>query len=156
MASLPESVRDFLDQKRIAVAGVSRGGDQPANAIYKRLKETGHEVIPVNPATDTAEGETCYASLGAIPGEVDAVMVVTHPDATEQVVNECLALGIQRIWMHRSFGTGSVSKEAVDRAREAGATVIEGGCPLMYAGSVDPFHRCMRWWLGLRGRVPTR
>jgi hypothetical protein len=29
-----------------------------------------------------------------------------------------------------------------------------GGCPLMYCEPVDFGHRCMRAWLGWRGRLP--
>ena len=35
----------FLGLKRIAVAGVSRAADSPANAIAKRLREADHEVL---------------------------------------------------------------------------------------------------------------
>jgi hypothetical protein len=40
-------VNDFLAQKRIAVAGVSRdGGHHPVgNLVYRRLKTTGHDVF---------------------------------------------------------------------------------------------------------------
>ena len=43
--TLDAKVNDFLAQKRIAIAGVSRnGGDHPVgNLIYRRLKTTGHD-----------------------------------------------------------------------------------------------------------------
>jgi predicted CoA-binding protein len=49
--TLDTKVHEFLAQKRIAVAGVSRndGGHPAANLIYRRLKTTGHDVFPVNP-----------------------------------------------------------------------------------------------------------
>ena len=49
--TLEPKVDDFLAQKRIAVAGVSRDQSQhPAgNLIYRRLRSTGHDVFPVNP-----------------------------------------------------------------------------------------------------------
>jgi len=52
----PETVQQFLSARRIAVAGVSRDGAQAANAIFRRLRDTGHDVVPVNPNTDVAEG----------------------------------------------------------------------------------------------------
>ena len=30
-----------------------------------------------------------------------------------------------------------------------------GGCPLMVYPPVDGAHRCMRWWLSRRGRIPV-
>jgi predicted CoA-binding protein len=57
-------VNEFLAQKRIAVAGVSRNNSHhPAgNLIYRWLKKTGHEVFAVNPHMQTFEGDRCYGS----------------------------------------------------------------------------------------------
>ena len=49
MARVPESVAQFLRGKRFAVAGVSRASGQAANAVYRRLKDCGYEVFPINP-----------------------------------------------------------------------------------------------------------
>ncbi len=115
MNTLNEKVTDFLSQKTIAVAGVSRNAKgEAANLIFKKLKETGYQVYPVNPKTDTVEGERCYPSLHAIPVTIDGVVICTPPQAAEQLVKECLELGIKRVWMHRSFGQGSVSDSAHD------------------------------------------
>ena len=48
-ATLETKVDDFLAQKRIAVAGVSRDKSHHpvGNLIYHRLKKTGHDVLPV-------------------------------------------------------------------------------------------------------------
>ena len=53
---IPKPVADFLAAKRIAGAGVSRDRNQPANAIFRRLRETGHEVVPINPKAEEVEG----------------------------------------------------------------------------------------------------
>ncbi len=47
--SLEEAVRDFLAQKRMAVAGVSRQSSEAANAIYKKLRGAGYQVFATNP-----------------------------------------------------------------------------------------------------------
>lgn len=154
MAAVPQSVAAFLAGKRMAVAGVSRQGNQPANLIYRRLRDSGHEVFPVNPNADTVEGVTCYPNLSAIPGPVDAVMVVTHPDAAPDVVRQAADRGVRHVWFHRSFGTGSVSDEAVAACRARGIEPIVGGCPMMFCEPIDVGHRCMRWWLQRRGQVP--
>ncbi len=153
MPSIPDAVAEFLAQKRLAVAGVSRTPQQPANAIYRRLRDTGHEVYATNPEADAVEGDPCYPTLGALPVRVDGVVIATPPAAAATVVRECAELGIDRVWMHRSFGDGSVSDEAVALCREKGISVIVGGCPMMYCGKVDPFHRCMGWLLRVRGRI---
>lgn len=147
-------IGDFLAQRRIAVVGVSRSKDSPANLNYRKLRASGHEVFAVNPRAAAAEGDRCYPNLAAIPGEVGAVLAVTPPEATLQVARECAELGIPRLWMHRSFGQGSVSDEALAFCREKGIQVIAGGCPMMFEAPVDLGHRCMRWLLKVTGGLP--
>ncbi|HLA43431.1 MAG TPA: CoA-binding protein, partial [Aggregatilineales bacterium] len=115
--TLKTLVDDFLSQKRIAVAGVSRN-DGTANLIYRKLRDTGHTVFPVNPGADKVEGDTCYPDLKAIPGGVDGVVIVTRPDVVQSIVEECAEVGIKRVWMHKSFAAGSVSDKAVAFCRE--------------------------------------
>ena len=154
MKNTPESVALFLEGKRIAVAGVSRDNGQPANAILKRLAETGHDVFPVNPNASHVAGRTCYPDLAAIPDHLDGVVIATHPRVSLDIVRQCEQRGVKRVWFHRSFGTGSVSEEAVGACRRAGIDAIVGGCPLMFCGQIDIGHRCFRWWLQKKGRVP--
>ena len=82
------------------------------------------------------------------------MIVATHPDVSVELVRQCAELGVKNVWFHRSFGNGSVSEEAVTECGRNGISCLVGGCPLMYCGPVDPFHRLMRWWLRLRRRVP--
>ncbi len=70
------------------------------------------------------------------------------------VVRQCAEVGISRVWLHRSFGQGSVSDAAVEAGREYGIEVIAGGCPMMYCQPVDVAHKCMRWLLGVTGKLP--
>jgi predicted CoA-binding protein len=156
--TLETRVHDFLSQKRIAVAGVSRdtGGHPAANLIYERLKRTGHDVFPVNPHMQTFEGECCYPDLQSIPGGVDGVVIVTRPETTEQIVHDCTDVGVRRVWMHQSLGRhSSVSPKAVEYCRQHDISVIAGTCPMMYGAGVDLGHTCMRWILRLTGGLPT-
>jgi hypothetical protein len=155
MDPIPPLVADFLSARRLAVAGVSRSANQPANAILRRLRDRGYEVIPINPHADWLENAKCYPDLAAVPGVVDGLMVVVPPAAAETLVRQAAALGITRIWFHRSFGDGSVSEAAVKACAEFGIRPIVGGCPLMVCPPVDVAHRCMRWWLSRRGRIPV-
>ena len=69
-------------------------------------------------------------------------------------MRECTALGIKLVWMHRAFGAGSVSSAASKLGRSHGITVIDGGCPCMFAPAADPAHKVMRRLLTLTGKVP--
>ena len=98
-STLDTRVHEFLAQKRIAVAGVSRNDSHhpTGNLIYRRLKKTGHEVVAVNPHMQTFEGDRCYPDLRSIPGGVDGVVVVTRPEITERVVHDCRDAGVRRV-----------------------------------------------------------
>ena len=118
--TLETKVHDFLAQKRIAVAGVSRDNSHHpvGNLIYQRLKRTGHDVFPVNPHMQTYEGDRCYPDLQSIPGGVDGVVIITRPETTERIVRDCSDAGVHRVWMHQSVGKGSsVSPVAVEVPR---------------------------------------
>lgn len=153
-APVPASIAAFLEGRRIVVAGVSRTGKAPANAIFRRLRETGHEAIPVNPQAAEVEGVACFPDVRAVPGPIDGVMIATHPAASADVARGAVEKGARHVWFHRSFGEGSVSPEALAACREGGIEPIVGGCPLMYCKPVDPFHRFFRWWLHLQHRIP--
>jgi predicted CoA-binding protein len=153
MTTYREAVDDFLAQRRIAVAGVSRSKNQAANAIFRKLRDAGYEVYAVNPTTDRVEDGPCYESLAAVPVPLDGVVAATPPAGTDDVVRQCRELGIRRVWMHRGLGPGSVSEAAVDEGGRDGLTVLAGGCPMMFV-QPDPFHRCLRWFLGATGKLP--
>jgi uncharacterized protein len=154
---IKDAAAEFLDCKRIAVTGVSRTPrDHGSNIVYKRLRERGYQVFAVNPNADEVEGDACYHDLKSIPGGVDAVVIGTRPETANDTTRECAELGIAHVWMHRAFGSGSVSEAAADYGRQHGIQVIAGGCPLMFAPTSDPGHRAMRFICALTGKVPRQ
>ena len=155
MARVPAPVAAFLAGRRFAVAGVSREGKLPANAIFRKLKASGYDVVPVNPNAASVEGVACYPNLAAVPGPLDGLVIAAHPDVAAGLVKQAAARGVSHVWFHRSFGEGSVSDAALAACREAGIEPVVGGCPLMYCAPVDVAHRCFRWWLRWKGRVPA-
>lgn len=156
-ASLHGKVSEFLATKRIAVVGVSRatGAHPAANLIHHRLRKAGHEVFAVNPNMETFENQRCWPDLKAIPGGVDGAVILTRPETTEQVVRDCEAAGVRRVWMHASFVGSSVSPEAVAYCQQHGIQVIAGACPMMFGEGVDFGHACMRWLMGLTKALPS-
>jgi predicted CoA-binding protein len=156
VATVKEAATEFLTNRRIAVTGVSRNPESEAsNGIYKRLREKGYEVFAVNPNATEVEGDPCYPTLADIPDGVEAVVIATKPEAAEGTVRECAELGIRHVWMHRSFGKGSVCHDATLYGRENGITVIDGGCPLMFDPVADLGHKLLRFWFNRTGKVPS-
>ena len=157
MDTIKKAAAAFLATKRIAVTGVSRKAEgHGSNVVYKRLRERGYEVFAVNPNTETVEGDTSFPNLKSIPGGVQAVIIGTRRDTADATMAECAELGINRVWMHRSTGAGSVSASTTEYGRNHAITVIDGGCPLMFDPTADFGHKCMKFFLSLSGAVPKR
>jgi predicted CoA-binding protein len=137
MSKIDTLVQDFLAQKRIAVVGVSDKRETGCNLGYHKFKEAGYTVYAVNPHLTTFEGTPCYPDLKSIPEKPEAVFILANPKVTEQIVQQCVDLGIKRVWMHCMMGTKpglaadmtSVSQDAVRMCRENGIAVIPGTCP---------------------------
>jgi predicted CoA-binding protein len=151
MNKLDNLVQDFLAQKKIAVVGVSDKRDTGCNLAYQKFKENGYQVYAVNPRISTYDGQICYADLRSIPEKVDAVFILTSPKVTEQLVQQCVELGIKHIWMHCMMGTKpglaaamtSVSPSAVEVCKANGIAVIPGACPNQFL-KPDFGHKMMR------------
>jgi len=157
MSTVKEAASEFLANRRVAVTGVSRNPqNHGSNIVYQRLRQRGYQVFAVNPNAHEVEGDACYRDLKSIPGGVDAVVIGTRPEHAESTMRECAELGITHVWMHRSFGGGSVSKDAADYGRQQGIQVIDGGCPLMFEPTADAGHKAMRFVFTLAGNDPRR
>jgi predicted CoA-binding protein len=144
------AVKDFLDQRTLAVVGVSRGGKKFGNTAYKELKAKGYQVFPVNPHVDAIDGDRCYSSLSALPEPVGGVLIVVPPRETEQVVRDAAAAGIRRVWMQQ----GAESQAAIQFCEEQGISAIHGECILMFAEPAAFYHRLHRWVWRLLGKLP--
>lgn len=151
MAEIDTLVEDFLGQKRIAVVGVSDKRETGCNQAYRKFKEAGYTVSAVNPRLTTFEGDPCYPDLASIPQKPDGVFILTNPKVTEEIVQQCVDVGVGRVWMHCLMGTKpglassmtSVSQDAVRMCHENGITVIPGSCPNQFL-EPDFGHRMMR------------
>ena len=152
---IKEAATEFLNSKRIAVTGVSRTPkSHGSNVVYRGLREHGYAVFAVNPNAEKVEGDPAYISVKSIPEGVDAVVIGTRPEIAEDTMRECVELGITKVWMHRSFGSGSVSDAAAEYGRAHGLTVIDGGCPLMFEPAADGAHKVMKTLFTWTGKVP--
>ena len=160
MKKLDNLVQDFLAQKKVAVVGVSDKRDTGCNLAYRKFQENGYQVYAVNPRISTYNGQPCYADLKSIPEKVDAVFILSSPKVTEEVVQQCVELGIKHVWMHCMMGTKpglmadgtSVSQTAVKVCKANGITVIPGACPNQFL-KPDFGHKMMRGLWSLLGNM---
>jgi len=158
MSRIDPLVKEFLAQKKIAVVGVSDRRDTGCNTAYARFKQAGYRVFAVNPRLPRYAGDPCYPDLKALPEKPDAVFILANPGVSEQIVRQCVELGVGHVWMHCMLGvrpgsmsgSTSVSAEAVKLCRENGIQVIPGSCPNQFLDP-DGGHKLMRGLWGLLG-----
>ena len=112
---MPGDIDKALSQKSWAVIGVSNNPAKYGNKVYNQLKKAGYSVYAINPGLKNIDGDPCYPSLAALPTVPDAVSVVVPPKITEQIITDCIDLGINRVWMQ----PGSESEEAIRNGEEA-------------------------------------
>jgi hypothetical protein len=151
MSTIDSLVQNFLTQKKIAVVGVSDKRETGCNLGYRNFKAAGYTVYAVNPRLTTFDGDPCYPDLRSIPEKPDAVFILANPNVTEQIVQQCVDLGIKHVWMHCMMGTKpglaagmtSVSQTAVQLCRENDIAVIPGSCPNQFLNP-DFGHALMR------------
>jgi hypothetical protein len=118
-------IRRLLHEVRnIAVVGLSQNEDRPAFHVAKGLKNLGYRIIPVHPLADEVLGEKAYPNLESLPELPDIVDVFRAPEHVPAIVDSCIKLGINRLWLQE----GVIHEEAAQRARAAGITVVMNRC----------------------------
>ncbi len=160
MSKIDTMAQDFLAQKKIAVVGVSESRETGCNLNYKKFKDAGYTVYAINPKNDQFKGDPCYPDLASTPEKPDAVFILARPEVTDQVVQQCIDVGVNHVWMHCMMGTKpglaesmtSVSQEAVALCRENGIQVIPGTCPAQFLNP-DFGHKMMRGLWRLMGNL---
>ena len=145
---------DILRQKRIAIVGLSRERHHISNALLKEFQKKGFEVFAVTPHAEEIAGMRCYKRVQDIHPALDVAVIFTPPQVTDTVVRDCYEARIQRVWMYRGGGRGSVSADAVAFCRENGIEVIPGECPFMFLDPVHGVHAFHRFCSKLLGHYP--
>jgi predicted CoA-binding protein len=143
-----EAIRDFLSQRKLAVAGASRSAMGFGAMVLKALRSQGYRVYAVNPRAAEVCGQPCYANLAALPEPVDGVFVAVPRAACESVVREAAAAGIRRVWIQQ----GCESPEALAFCAASGITVVAKECILMFAAPRG-FHRFHHWVWEILGKL---
>ena len=99
-----------------------------ATKCISTSKEQVTQFLQLTLALESIDGDPCYPCLAALPTVPDAVSVVVPPKITEQVISDCIDLGINKVWMQ----PGSESVEAIRHGEEHGIAVIHNRCVLIH------------------------
>lgn len=113
----------LMQVKTIAVVGLSPRPSRPSHRIARALKQRGYRIIPVRPLIADVLGEKAYARLDEIGEAVDLVNVFRAADQLGAIVDDCLRLGLRRLWIQEG-----IVNEAAERARAGGIDVVMDRC----------------------------
>lgn len=116
----------MLEKKVWAVVGVNQNPEKFGNMIYKRLKNNGYEVYPVNPVYETIDGDMCYKNLSSIPKIPEVINMVVAPEMGKPYIEEAAKLGIKYVW----FQPGTFDKELFVLVKEFGMEALQA-CVLL-------------------------
>lgn len=121
----PEEIKALLQRvKTIAVVGFSPKPGRPSHNIARRMQGFGFRIIPVRPGIGEGLGEKAYPDLASVPEPIDLVNVFRSGKYVPEVVDQCLRLGINNIWLQE----GAEHEESAGRALSAGMSVVMGRC----------------------------
>lgn len=112
--------------RTIAVVGLSPNPSRPSHRIARALKARGYRIIPVRPLVSEVLGEKAYARLDDIGDKIDLVNVFRSAHYLGPIVDDCLRLGLPRLWIQE----GIVNDDAAARARTGGIEVVMDRCIL--------------------------
>lgn len=124
---MQDLIEEFLSQKNFAVVGSFKNESKYAYQILKDLTRKGMKVYPVHPQLKEVEGLKCYPTVLDIPIAVEVVDVVTSPQVTEQIVEQCAQRGISRVWMQ----PGAESEQAIKFCQENKIKVVYKACVML-------------------------
>lgn len=121
--------QEMLQKGTWAVVGASTNKDKFGYKLYKKLKDHGYQVYPVNPGYDTIDGDKCYHSLSDLPETPDVIDMVVNPRIGMGIVEEAARLGINYIWLQ----PGTHNEDIVKSIEEKGMKYVKD-CVLVALG----------------------
>jgi predicted CoA-binding protein len=147
-------IEEFLQRKRFAAIGVSRNPKDFTRQLFAEFRRRGYDVVPVNPAVAEIDGVPCVARVQDISPRVEGALLLTSPEASAQVADECIQAGVRQVWMYRAIGAGAISRRAVVACELNGIDVIAGECPFMFLPDTGLVHRVHGFCRKVVGHYP--
>jgi uncharacterized protein len=145
-----QQITNFLEGKRLAIAGVSRDPKKFGYLVFKDLTKNGFTVLPINPKSELIDGIKCFKSVSELPKDVESLLIMTPKHMTDDTLREAISRGIKNIWVQQM----SETKDTLKIAEEYQKEIIFGKCIYMFAEPVPGFHKFHRTLVKLFGALP--
>ena len=111
----------------VAILGLSETPGRPSYNVAKGLQKFGLRIVPVNPSATEILGMRAWPDLeSAIQGggPIDVVDVFRRPEHVAAIVDDCIRLKVQALWLQ----DGVIDEVAAQKARDAGIFTVMNRC----------------------------
>ena len=112
---------EMLKKKVWAVIGANSNPEKYGNMIYKKLKNYGYTVYPVNPNFEEIEGDKCYKNLSSLPETPEVIDMVVSPKRGKEVIEEAAKVGVKYVWLQ----PGTYDNTIMDLIKEKGLNAVQ-------------------------------
>ncbi|MET0132715.1 MAG: CoA-binding protein, partial [Kibdelosporangium sp.] len=135
----------LMNPKAVAVIGASDQDGKIGNSVMKNLINGGYagEIYPINPKADEILGKKAYASVTAIPGDVDVAVFAIPAKFVPGALEECGDKGIPAAVLIPSgfaeTGNHELQDQIVEIARRRGIRMLG---PNIYGYYYTPQNLC--------------
>ena len=145
-----QKIDSFLENKKLAIAGVSRNPKKFSHMVYQDLKKKGYDVVAVNHLADNIADDQSYKKVGDLPGDVKHLLIMTPRKETDDVLREAINKGITNIWVQQMSETA----DTIRIAEEFSIKLIYKKCIYMFAEPVAGVHKFHRTLVKIFGMLP--
>lgn len=118
-------MQSFIDKEfNYAVIGATQNINKYGYKVLMDFRNKGFQAVPINPKYEEIEGIKCYPSLLDLDDRPDVVIVVTQPEVSLKIVDECANLQLDKIW----FQPGAADEEVLQACQKQGINCITEEC----------------------------
>ena len=143
-------IKEFINEKKYALFGMSRSGKKFGNYVIKELSASGYTVYPIHPVAPEINGFKCFADINSLPEEINSAVLIIQPDQVVTLLPILKQAGIIRVWLQQ----GAYSDQAVEYCEANNISVIHHECILMFAEPVHSVHKFHGWINKILGKYP--
>lgn len=121
----PPDLRPLFAPRSIAIIGASEKTGKRGHEVLDNLRQVGFRgaIYPVNPHYERVDGLPCFASVAAIPAEVEAAAIALPAAATVEAVQQCVQKGVRAAVVVAAGFAESISSKPLERqAGDSGST----------------------------------
>lgn len=133
---MESQIESFLEQKEIAVVGVSSKKKKFGYYIFEKLNNSGYTTFAVNPKAPVDPDIKFYSSINET-NNASAVVFVTKPEVTNEIIRNGIPPEINHIWIQQGAGNEKTKSILTSLKKE----FVFNKCIIMYLEPVKGIHK---------------